>query len=178
MSIYLTPDHACALLSCVAIGFEATIFGAIAGRTRGKVFTKEFMESNFGNEHFNAVHSAVSQNGYPDMGNGRYAAKLSYADWHNFNNAQRVHYNFIENITSYVIFIIIASLFFPSEASIIGWGLFVVRLIYAWGYLKEGADNNARRIGSLGSALLNLAAFVYAILSACKLLNGSNEITA
>ncbi|KAI9145373.1 hypothetical protein BKA69DRAFT_1051055 [Paraphysoderma sedebokerense] len=29
---------------------------------------------------------------YPDMGNGRYAAKLTDDQWKEFNNAQRVHY--------------------------------------------------------------------------------------
>jgi hypothetical protein len=33
---------------------------------------------------------------YPDMGNGRYSEKLSYKEWFEFNNAIRVHYNYIE----------------------------------------------------------------------------------
>jgi len=129
------------------------------------------MEKNFGDEHFKEVHAPISESGYPDMGNGRYAAKLSYADWHTFNNAQRVHYNFLENIASIITFVLIASLFYPTEAGIIGFGIFVFRLAYAWGYLKHGSDNTARRLGSVGSILLSFAGVVYAVLSATTLLN-------
>jgi hypothetical protein len=31
--------------------------------------------------------------GYPDMGSGRYSAKLSDEEWIKFNNYQRAHYN-------------------------------------------------------------------------------------
>jgi len=30
------------------------------------------------------------------MGSGRYSEKLEYKEWFEFNNAQRVHVNFVE----------------------------------------------------------------------------------
>ena len=33
---------------------------------------------------------------------GRYSNTLSYKDWYQFNNAQRVHYNLVENIASII----------------------------------------------------------------------------
>ncbi len=29
------------------------------------------------------------------MGNGKYAQKLTYQQWYDFNSAQRAHYNFL-----------------------------------------------------------------------------------
>ena len=37
------------------------------------------------------------------MGNGRYAATLSYKDWLAFNNAQRAHYKVVEDVVPVVI---------------------------------------------------------------------------
>jgi hypothetical protein len=35
---------------------------------------------------------------WADMGSGRFSDKLSYAEWFEFNCAQRGHYNFIEQV--------------------------------------------------------------------------------
>lgn len=40
---------------------------------------------------------------YPDMGNGRYAKKLTDAQWVDFNNHQRVHQNYVEGVTAAVV---------------------------------------------------------------------------
>lgn len=46
------------------------------------------MEANFKTEHERHFPGTTYNNqGYPDMGNGRYAMKLPYKDWYNFNNA-------------------------------------------------------------------------------------------
>lgn len=45
------------------------------------------MEDNFKIEHERFFPGEkVPKGGYPDMGNGRYAAKLSYKEWYEFNN--------------------------------------------------------------------------------------------
>jgi hypothetical protein len=54
------------------------------GKVR-KMFSKEWLTAQ-------GFPNAV-KGGYPDMGNGRYAAKLSDDDWLKFNNYQRAHYN-------------------------------------------------------------------------------------
>ena len=55
----------------------------------------------------------VPKGGYPDMGQGRYAERLSYKDWFNFGVAQRIHYHFLECLTSVVTWILIAGVRFP-----------------------------------------------------------------
>ena len=54
-------------------------------------FAKEHVEA-FKEEN---VELAV-KGGHPDDGNGWYAAKLSYKDWYDYNNAARGHLNFLE----------------------------------------------------------------------------------
>ena len=79
-------------LVATLIMLQFLVTGFVApGRTRGKVFTKEFMEENFKTEHqrfYTEGKSAdVPKGGFPDMGSGRYSERLSYKDWFNFNVA-------------------------------------------------------------------------------------------
>ena len=74
------------LMVSIAILFHYYITAFITGSQRGKIFSKEFMEKNFSEEHLAAFpNSSLPRGGNPDMGNGRYAAKLSYEDWYTFN---------------------------------------------------------------------------------------------
>ena len=87
-------------LTASLIAFHYAITGFSAGGKRGKIFSAEFMNENFKTEHERSFPgTVVPKGGYPDMGNGRYAARLDYKDWYNFNNAQRVHYNYLESVT-------------------------------------------------------------------------------
>ena len=53
------------------------------GRFRGKTFQKESM-SQFEEEHRKFFNFPVSPAGLPDVGTGRYAAKLEYQAWFTF----------------------------------------------------------------------------------------------
>jgi glutathione S-transferase len=83
--------------------------------------------------------------GFPDMGNGHFAKKLSYKDWYEFNNAQRVHYNFLESLPLVLITIFISALKQPLAALILACIYFFSRLIYSIGYMVGGP--NMRLIG-------------------------------
>lgn len=52
------------------------------GRLRTEYFTKDFLKSNFGEEHkraFGEDEDALAKSeGYPDCGTGRYSNKLPY----------------------------------------------------------------------------------------------------
>lgn len=52
-----------------------------------KVFTKEFMDQNFKEEHEKAfgAGSKLPGGGYPDTGSGRFSEKLPYKDWYLLN---------------------------------------------------------------------------------------------
>jgi hypothetical protein len=57
--------------------------------TRRKVFTKEFMETKFGEYHktYMGIDAVTPGFGYPDGGAGPYARALPYKDWFMFNCA-------------------------------------------------------------------------------------------
>jgi len=76
------------LLAATSIGIECFVTGfAVPMKKRMEVFNKEFMEKNFKEMHEREIGSDLPQGGYPDMGNGRYAEKLTYKQWYELNNA-------------------------------------------------------------------------------------------
>jgi len=84
-----------------------------------------------------------AKNGYPDMGNGKFASKLTLEQWTDFNNAQRVHYNYLEGITLAVVLELVAGLFFPKYAALCGVIYMVGRFIYGYMYISKGASFRA-----------------------------------
>lgn len=96
------------------------------------------MKKYFGEEHKNATGKEIEKGGYPDMGNGKYSAKLSYEDWYRFNNAQRAHYNFVEFAPSCFVMLFISGIYFAVATAVLGLALFIGRLIYSIGYAKGG----------------------------------------
>ncbi len=80
------------LLSMVIITFQCYIIPFVyTVRVRAKVFNKDFMQQ-FWEEHHKAFPDDTQEAflktiGFPDMGNGVFAKKLSYADWFKFSNS-------------------------------------------------------------------------------------------
>ena len=66
------------IIAGVLIGLEIILIGFVIPGGARKVFTKEFMEEHFGEEHKNATGKDIEKGGAPDMGSGRYSQKLSY----------------------------------------------------------------------------------------------------
>ena len=91
------PDtYGWVLMAGAILALELLLIGFIcAFGARFSYFNRDFMEKNFGEEHKEAFGAMVPLSGYPDMGNGRYSEKLSYKEWYNYNNIQRVHQNFV-----------------------------------------------------------------------------------
>jgi len=52
------------------------------------------------------ARSSQPRTGYPDMGNGRYSAKLTDEQWLKFNYAQRAHQNYVEGAASIITFVV------------------------------------------------------------------------
>lgn len=69
-----------ALLAIVIYTIELVFIAFFfPGRARSKVFTKDFMVANFEQEHRDTTYQSIEKsNGYPDMGEGRYADQLPY----------------------------------------------------------------------------------------------------
>lgn len=140
------------LLAMVIISFQCFLIPFIyTVRVRVSVFNKDFMQQ-FWQEHKDAFPDATLESfeksiGFPDMGSGVFAKKLSYADWFRFNNAQRVHYNYLESLQLILVLIFIAGLKQPLAALILSCIYFAGRTIYSFGYGIAGPSG--RMIGGL-----------------------------
>ena len=74
------------------------------------------------------------------MGNGRYSAKLSYKEWFEFNNLQRIHYNYLESVACIIIWLLIGGLAtnFTWVAVGLGAANLAGRVMYHVGYSMKG----------------------------------------
>lgn len=69
LQLELAPEFGWAVIVAVLVGFECLLIGFLCpGRLRNRIFNKEYLEKHF---------KGAARGGYPDMGCGRYAAKLS-----------------------------------------------------------------------------------------------------
>ena len=109
-----------------------------AGLPRGKIFTKEFMEERFGEEHKQATGSEITKGGYPDHGSGRYTMGAGYAAWYTFNNAQRVHYNYLEYFAQMIIQFLLAGLYYPLTTAVLAGVYILFRIWFHVGYIRGG----------------------------------------
>lgn len=119
-----------------------------------------------------AFNEEIKGEGYPDMGSGLYSQKLSYKQWFEFNAAQRAHYNFLEWIASTLIFIIIAGIYFPIPAAVLGLVIFIARIIYCVGYVVGGPKG--RSVGALLNDFAILGLFVLGVISSVFFIIGKD----
>ena len=137
-------------------------FRGAVGRKRGQYFDEKYMR------RFDEIHKQATgdekapKGGYPDMGNGRYSADLSYDQWFLFNNAQRAHYNFLEQLTPTLVWLLISIFYQPLAAAILGFVVVLGRIFYAVGYFKTP---NLRSVGALLVDLGFLGLFVLSLVS-------------
>ena len=140
------------------------------GKIRMKVFNKEFM-AQFDEGHQKALGVPAPVGGHPDDGNGQYAAKLSYADWYEFNNWNRAHLNFLETFMPVAVMTGITCLKQPLWACICAWLLVIGRIAYMIGYHKKGPKG--RVCGAIIVDLALLGVFVGAFVSIFQWEKGS-----
>ncbi len=156
------------LLVASLICFHFTVTGFWAGSKRRKIFSEEFMKSNFEAEHQAAFPGQkVPKGGFPDSGNGRYSQKLTYEQWYTFNNAQRTHYNYLESVTSVICWLLIGGIGYNWYAVGFGSAYLISRLIYTIGYSVIGPKG--RFPGFLGSMICSTALFVLSIISPLRM---------
>ena len=170
----IPADYGWVLLSAAIMSFSVLLIGFIfAGGARAKVFTQEFLNKHFGEQHKKAFGEDIKRGGYPDAGSGLYSSKLSYEDWYALNNGQRAHYNFIEWIATNLVLLLISGISYPIEAAILGGGITLSRFVYAIGY-KSGPSK--RVLGALVNDLITLAQFVMSIMTALQIVNSSSQV--
>lgn len=168
-TIQISKDYGFVLLAIAGLTLQCFAVGFSVNFLRKKLFTREFMKENFGEEHKMHLGRGIGPMGYPDTGNGRYSQKLSYKDWYEFNLAQRSHLNFVEHLGVIVPLLLVAGLFYPILASIIGWFYFTGRLIYMYQYRNEGP--RGRVFGSFCFTTSILGSGLLVIIGALDLIN-------
>jgi hypothetical protein len=101
MALTIPSNYGLVLIPVASIGLVQLVIGGGAMKHRAVFSSPEYLAKKevkeLLEEHKKHTGEAmINKTGYPDMGNGRYAAHLSYGQWLDFNNAQRAHYNMIE----------------------------------------------------------------------------------
>jgi len=137
ITITFPPEYPYVMLSSLLIGFLCLLFGfMVAGRKRGQIFTEEYMKKNFLKEHMEAFPNdkAPPKGGYPDMGSGRYSQKLSYKEWYEFNIAQRIHMNYLEQALVTCFIILISGIKYPWPTVGLSLGYAFFRILVLVGY--------------------------------------------
>ncbi|KAK9768667.1 Microsomal glutathione S-transferase 3 [Basidiobolus ranarum] len=145
MSIVISPEFAWPVLAAAFMGIQLVVIGAGVGAARKKYKVD-----------------------YPDMGCGRYADKLSDEDWVAFNNVQRSHQNYVEQISSAQVFVLLSGLFYPKVSGFLGFTYIVGRQLYSAGYRSKGPEG--RMIGAIALDVALVVMFLIIVYNAVKLL--------
>ncbi len=83
------------------------------------------------------------------MGNGRYAATLSYKDWLAFNNAQRAHYKIVEDIVPSVVLQTLSAVYFPRASAALAVAWIVGKHTFSTNYVAGGPENRYSSVAAL-----------------------------
>ena len=134
MAITVDASYAPVLFWLVAIAFEILVIGFV----------------------FVGGARKATKLPYPDMGTGRDSVKLTQEQYLKINNAQRVHYNFIEGAATILVALAVAGLYQPALSANLGAVYFVGRLIYSIGYTQSGAKGRLVGVLVLDVALFGL----------------------
>ena len=166
-------------LTAALLLFHYTLTGFIAaGSMRSKIFTEEFMTTNFKEEHEKAFpegrQRGLPKGGYPDMGSGRYIEKATYKQWYEFNVGQRIHYHYLESITCVISWLLIAGLEYPEASIALGAGYGLGRLIFHIGYATKGPKG--RTVGFLLQGLTSIALAILSFVSVITIAKRSTPI--
>ena len=78
--------------------------------------------------------------GYPDHGNGRYSAALSYRAWLDMNNGQRAHYNLVEAAVPLMTLHLMAGVYWPVASAAIMPVYIIARHIWSTNYMSGGPE--------------------------------------
>lgn len=130
-------EYGYVLALTVWITFQCYMTGFfVAGKKRYSTFTDDYMSKNFGEEHLKAFpkDKRAPKGGYPDTGCGYYASKLSYKQWFELNIAQRIHWNFLEQIIIISLLLLVSGIKHPATTVYLGIAYSIGRFMQAIGY--------------------------------------------
>ncbi|KAJ1985778.1 hypothetical protein H4R33_003773 [Dimargaris cristalligena] len=144
-ALVIAPAFGWSILAAITIGVQCYVTGGAIMKARTK---------------FNVP--------YPDMGSGRFASKLSDEDWTTFNNIQRGHQNYVEQVSLAQSSVLLSGLFNPQASGILGLTYIIARFFYARGYASKGADG--RKVGAMLGAASLLGMVLITVHGSFKLL--------
>ncbi|CAG9325812.1 unnamed protein product [Blepharisma stoltei] len=146
-------DYGWVIFIEILIAFQLTLFTYVfVSPSRLKTFTPRFMKENFTEEFIEAFHREPDFQGYPDTGSGRFSKKLPLKDWYDFNNAQRIQWNYLEGAHAPLVCIPIAGLEFPYWTIGLGAAYIIGRTVYSIGYKMSGSRGRG-----IGAAILDIS---------------------
>ena len=132
-------DYGYALFSIIIIAFHCTIQGYRNGR--GRILNINFIRETLleENTEYNELFGHdIQKGGYPDMGDGRFAAKLPFKEWLKLSVGQRAHQNYVEGLPLVLSSIAVAGLKYPIATAIMSLVYVIGREIYCIGYRRAG----------------------------------------
>ena len=160
------PEFFLCVFIAVFMGVQCMVQGYMVPMARFQIYTKEYFL-----KHFPEFKGWTPHEGYPDMGCGYYSKHLSHEHWLLINNAQRAHYNHLEQLTSNVLTLLVAGAFYPTVSARIGVCVVVGRMLYSLGYTQIGA--RARTPGGIIAALGSMGLTALAMYGAYNFAGGS-----
>jgi len=169
LSAILPPGYGLVLLECILIGLSCALEIIPVVKLRKQLFTRAFHE-----QHFPQIKQ-VKSGGYPDAGQGRFADKLTDDQWLAFNNAQRVHTNYLESLTQVIINLLIGGLVYTRVTLLVGLVYVIGRIIYGIGYRSSGPSG--RSFGAKIFEVALITSLITAITSAIQIAGGITGIT-
>ena len=144
----LLSEHGYLMLSSTALCLYSAFWVpfVFAGSERSKTFGKKWAESKEAQaiqaEHQKELPNIkFSTSGYPDMGNGRYAATVSYSSWFKFNLAQRAHYRFMESFPALLGLHVLAGIYFPVASAALAPLYMWTYHVFGRNYVEGGPEN-------------------------------------
>ena len=104
--------------------------------------------------------------GFPDSGEGRYAAKLDYEAWVILNKCNRYHSEFVQKLPLFVIVLMVSGLYLPKLAMIVGICNAVVRFLSIMAFMQFGSECKGLKFmkdytGNGPMVILGIATFIY-----------------
>lgn len=157
MSVIVPDGYIYVAAMGLALAMQCFMIGFMVSPLRSKLFDKAFFEKHFpGNKEV----ATAFKGGYPDMGSGQLAAKLSLEDWAKLNSAQRAQYNYMEALPMVLMLLFVSGLTLPKLAFCTGAVCLVGRQVYALGYIKNGPKGRVT-----GAIIFDIALVIFLILS-------------
>ena len=168
------PPYGGLMLVLVLICLQMVLTGfLVVGMRRPRLFHRQLLVNNFYELHMKETGCDITNGSYPDMGDGRYAAHLSYSSYLEFNRAQRTHQNYLEQIASVLTLLIAAGVRYPKCAAYAGTAYLLGRFLYLFYLSAESIDHILFRAGV---ALINLSlavSFALSMLSAYEIVTSA-----